>query len=51
MSFDHSASNGMKSLLTVSSKSAKVLNVKTMFGRNIYKSIFLDKAFQSYSFG
>ena len=49
ISFNHSASNCMKSLLIICSKSAKVMT-KQCSGA-ILISISLDKAFQSYSFG
>ena len=46
MSFNHSASNCMKSLLIICLKSAKVQS-KQCYN----KSIFLDTPFQSYSLG
>ena len=46
MSFNHSASNCMKSLHQTM-PSAKVTS---KYGCDINKSIFLDKAFQNYSF-
>ena len=54
MSFIHSACNCMKSLLIICSESALVTSMSgksnVICGRDINKSIFWDKVFQSYSF-
>ena len=49
MSFNYSASNCMKSLLIICSKSAKVTSKQCSDA--ILISLFSDKALQSYSFG
>ena len=50
MSFNHSASNCMKSLLIICTKSAEVTS-KQCSGAILISLFFLIKAFQNYSFG